>query len=178
MKKLSLDELNRLSVEAFKQAEKFPLVVVLDNLRSLNNVGSFFRTADAFRIQKLYLCGYTPAPPHREITRSALGAELSVAWEKKEDTLLVIKDLQAQGYEVWAVEQAQESQLLHQFQVGKNKSYALVFGNEVEGVADDVMQQVNGAIEIPQFGTKHSFNVAISAGIVLWEFISKNLTEK
>ena len=178
MKKLSLDELNRLSVEAFKQAEKFPLVVVLDNLRSLNNVGSFFRTADAFRIQKLYLCGYTPAPPHREITRSALGAELSVEWEKKEDTLSVIKDLQAQGYEVWAVEQAQESQLLHQLQVVENKSYALVFGNEVEGVADDVMQHVNGAIEIPQFGTKHSFNVAISAGIVLWEFISKKLIEK
>lgn len=178
MKKLSLDELNRLSVEAFKQAEKFPLVVVLDNLRSLNNVGSFFRTADAFRIQKLYLCGYTPAPPHREITRSALGAELSVEWEKKEDTLSAIKDLQAQGYEVWAVEQAQESQLLHQFQIRENKLYALVFGNEVEGVADDVMQHVNGAIEIPQFGTKHSFNVAISAGIVLWEFISKKLTEK
>ena len=171
MRKLSLDELNRLSVGTFRASEKFPVVVVLDNIRSLNNVGSFFRTADAFRI-----CGYTPTPPHREITRSALGAELAVSWEKYEKTSDALHELKAQGYTVLAVEQAEGSQLLHRFDVEKTKRYALVFGNEVEGVADELIPQVDGCIEIPQFGTKHSFNVAVSAGIVLWGFISKNLT--
>ncbi|GAB3166916.1 RNA methyltransferase [Telluribacter humicola] len=175
MRKLSIEEMDRLSVDQFKTADKFPFVIVLDNIRSLNNVGSFFRTGDAFRAQKIYLCGFTQSPPHREITRSALGAELSVDWEKVENTLGAVQRLKAEGYRIVAVEQAEGSQLLQDFQAEKDVPYAFVFGNEVEGVADEVIALADTCLEIPQFGTKHSFNVSVSAGIVLWEFVKQQL---
>jgi len=176
MRKLIIEEMNRLSVDEFKESEKFPFVIVLDNIRSLNNIGSFFRTADAFRARKLILCGYTQNPPHREITKSALGAENSVIWEKEENTLAAVEKLKREGYKILSVEQAEGSTLLQNFEPEKNVPYAFIFGNEVEGVADDVIAASDGCLEIPQFGTKHSFNVSVSAGIVLWEFVSKNLT--
>lgn len=176
MRKLLIEEMNRLSVEEFKESDKFPFVIVLDNIRSLNNVGSFFRTADAFRARKLILCGYTQHPPHREITRSALGAENSVIWEKEETTLGAVRKLKEEGYRIISVEQAEGSTLLQDFAPESHVLYAFVFGNEVEGVADDVIAVSDACVEIPQFGTKHSFNVSVSAGIVLWEFVSKNLT--
>jgi len=177
MRKLLIEEMNRLSVEEFKESDKFPFVIVLDNIRSLNNVGSFFRTADAFRARKLILCGYTQNPPHREITRSALGAENSVIWEKEENTLQAVLKLREQGYRIFSVEQAEGSTLLQNFELEPGVPCAFVFGNEVEGVADEVIEASDACIEIPQFGTKHSFNVSVSAGIVLWEFVRKNLTE-
>ncbi|MCE7069682.1 RNA methyltransferase [Dyadobacter sp. CY327] len=176
MRKLQIEEMGRLTVEEFKESEKFPFVIVLDNIRSLANIGSFFRTADAFRAQKIILCGYTQSPPHREITRSAIGAELSVHWEKNDSAEDAVKQLKAQGYEVWCVEQAEGSVMLQNFAPNMEKPYAFVFGNEVEGVADNVIAAADGCLEIPQFGTKHSFNVSVSAGIVLWEFVSKKIT--
>ncbi|MCF2498637.1 RNA methyltransferase [Dyadobacter sp. CY357] len=176
MRKLQIEEMGRLTVEEFKESEKFPFVIVLDNIRSLANIGSFFRTADAFRAQKIILCGYTQSPPHREITRSAIGAELSVDWEKNDSAEDAVKQLKAQGYEVWCVEQAEGSVMLQNFAPNMEKPYAFVFGNEVEGVADNVIAAADGCLEIPQFGTKHSFNVSVSAGIVLWEFVSKKIT--
>jgi 23S rRNA (guanosine2251-2'-O)-methyltransferase len=176
VRKLLIEEMNRLSVEEFKESDKFPFVIVLDNIRSLNNVGSFFRTADAFRALKMVLCGYTPSPPHREITKSALGAENSVIWEKEENTLQAVLKLKEEGYQVFSVEQAEGSTLLQHFDVNPGVRCAFVFGNEVEGVADEVIDVSDACIEIPQFGTKHSFNVSVSAGIVLWEFVRKNLT--
>lgn len=176
MRKLRVEEMGRLTVEAFKESEKFPFVIVLDNIRSLANVGSFFRTADAFRARKIVLCGYTQSPPHREITRSAIGAELSVDWEKNADTLDAVKQLKADGYQVWCVEQAEGSVLLQNFDPQPDSPYAFVFGNEVEGVADDVIAASDGCLEIPQFGTKHSFNVSVSAGIVFWEYVRKKIT--
>jgi 23S rRNA (guanosine2251-2'-O)-methyltransferase len=178
MRKLQIEEMNRLSVEEFQLVEKFPFVLVLDNIRSLNNVGSFFRTADAFRAQKIVLCGFTQSPPHREITRSALGAELAVAWEKVETTVEAVQRLRAEGYVVVAVEQAEGSTLLHQFRPDPQVPYAFVFGNEVEGVADEVIALADHCLEIPQFGTKHSFNVSVTAGMVLWEFVRQKLLEK
>jgi 23S rRNA (guanosine2251-2'-O)-methyltransferase len=177
MRKLLIEDMNRLSVEEFKESDKFPFVIVLDNIRSLNNIGSFFRTADAFRARKLILCGYTQNPPHREITKSALGAENSVIWEKEENTLQAVLKLKEQGYRILAVEQAEGSTLLQDFELQPGVPCAFVFGNEVEGVADEVIEVSDACIEIPQFGTKHSFNVSVSAGIVLWEFVRKNLTE-
>jgi 23S rRNA (guanosine2251-2'-O)-methyltransferase len=176
MRKLRVEEMGRLTVEAFKESRKFPFVIVLDNIRSLANVGSFFRTADAFRARKIVLCGYTQSPPHREITRSAIGAELSVDWEKNADTLDAVKQLKADGYQVWCVEQAEGSVLLQNFEPQPDAPYAFVFGNEVEGVADDVIAASDGCLEIPQFGTKHSFNVSVSAGIVFWEYVRKKIT--
>ncbi|MCF0061094.1 RNA methyltransferase [Dyadobacter chenwenxiniae] len=176
MRKLRVEEMGRLTVEEFKEAKKFPFVVVLDNIRSLANVGSFFRTADAFRAEKIILCGYTQSPPHREITRSAIGAELSVAWEKNESAVDAVMQLKADGYEVWCVEQAEGSVMLQDFAPNDKKPCAFVFGNEVEGVADDVIAAADGCLEIPQFGTKHSFNVSVSAGIVFWEFVRKKIT--
>ncbi len=179
MKKLSLEELNRISVEEFREVEKFPIVVVLDNIRSMNNVGAFFRTSDAFRIEKLYLCGFTPCPPHREITRSALGAEQAVTWSHAEHTAQLVNQLKEEGYRVFAVEQAEESTTLHQFQLKTgNDRIAVVFGNEVSGVDDEVMALVEGSLEIPQFGTKHSLNVAVSGGIVLWQLLVQYLTKR
>jgi 23S rRNA (guanosine2251-2'-O)-methyltransferase len=178
MRKLQMEEMNRLSIEEFKKAEKFPYVIVLDNIRSLNNVGSFFRTADAFRAECIYLGGYTQAPPHREITKSALGAELAVPWQKADDMVVLVQQLQREGYLLIAVEQAVGSVPLHRFSPVPGQKYAFVFGNEVEGVSEEIMAQTDLCLEIPQFGTKHSFNVSVSAGIVLWKFVEKNLTYK
>jgi 23S rRNA (guanosine2251-2'-O)-methyltransferase len=178
MRKLEVEEMNRLSVDEFKQSDKFPYVIILDNIRSLNNIGSFFRTADALRAEKIILGGYTQQPPHREITRSALGAELSVAWEKAPVVAEAILELKNNGYQVLAVEQVEGSTLLHEYDFKQGEAYAFVFGNEVEGVSEEVMALVDGCVEIPQYGTKHSFNVSVSAGIVLWEFVRKNITEK
>jgi len=173
MKKLKLDELNRVAVDEFKQQEKLPVVVVLDNVRSMHNVGSVFRTADGFSITQVVLCGITAQPPHREIEKTALGATLAVDWVHFDHTLSAIDSLREQGYLIIAIEQAQNSTMLHTFQPDVTKKYALIFGNEVNGVSDEVMEVIDGCIEIPQFGTKHSFNIVISAGIVLWDFFAK-----
>ncbi|ODS78559.1 MAG: RNA methyltransferase [Cytophagaceae bacterium SCN 52-12] len=178
MKKLILDDLNRLSVEEFKKAEKFPLVVILDNIRSMNNVGSFFRTCDAFRIEKLYLCGYTPCPPHREIARSALGAEQSVEWEHAENTSQLAGRLKQEGYRVVAIEQAEGSLALDTFTWDGATRLAIVFGNEVNGVDEEVMKVADGCIEITQYGTKHSLNVAVTGGIVIWKLTNAYLTKR
>lgn len=176
MRKLSVDEMDRMTVEEFRESDKFPFVIILDNVRSLNNIGSFFRTADAFRAEKLILCGYTQQPPHREITRSALGAELSVKWEKCASTAEAVRNLRSEGYQVWCVEQAEGSVLLQDFDPTAEVPYAFVFGNEVEGVDNEVIELSDGCLEIPQFGTKHSFNVSVSAGIVLWDYVKKKIT--
>lgn len=173
MRKLRNEELDRLDVEAFKVAEKAPLVIVLDNIRSLNNIGSVFRTADAFLVEKIFLCGITATPPHKDIRKTALGATESVDWAYEEDTVAMIHRLQEEGYEVLAIEQAEKAQLLNTFQVDKKKKYALVFGNEVKGVSQKAVNQCDGVIEIPQYGTKHSLNISVSAGVVIWDFWSK-----
>ncbi len=173
MKKLQNDELNRLSVDDFKRAEKTPIVVVLDNIRSLNNVGSAFRTADAFRIEAIYLCGITARPPHREIHKTALGATDSVSWKYFKKTTDAINELSNKGYRVISVEQVDNSVMLNNFKPSDNEKYALVFGNEVQGVEDAVIQMSDTVLEIPQMGTKHSFNITVSVGIVLWDFFSK-----
>ena len=173
MQKLKLDELNRVSVEEFKAQEKLPVVVVLDNVRSMHNVGSIFRTGDGFSIEKVILCGITARPPHREIEKTALGATQSVDWVHFEDTNVAISSLRNLGYEIIAIEQAENSTMLNTFKPTLDSKYALIFGNEVNGVSDEVMKNIDNCIEIPQFGTKHSFNIVISAGIVLWDFFAK-----
>lgn len=173
MQKLTSDELNRVGVEEFKAQDKLPVVVILDNVRSMHNVGSAFRTGDGFAIEKMILCGITATPPHREIEKTALGATQSVEWVHFEDTLDAIKELKENGYEIIAIEQASESIMLNTFKPDQSKKYALIFGNEVNGVSDEVMATIDKCIEIPQFGTKHSFNIVISAGIVLWDFYAK-----
>ncbi|MES2448395.1 MAG: RNA methyltransferase [Bacteroidota bacterium] len=173
MKKLKLDELNRVDITAFKGQEKLPVVVVLDNVRSMHNVGSVFRTADGFSIEKVVLCGITAQPPHREIEKTALGATLSVDWVHFDDTLIAIDQLRKDGYQIIAIEQAQNSKMLNTYLPNQTLKYALIFGNEVNGVSDEVMEKIDECIEIPQFGTKHSFNIVISAGIVLWDFFAK-----
>ncbi|MBD2756018.1 RNA methyltransferase [Spirosoma validum] len=173
MRKLSLDNLNRLSVDDFKDAEKFPYCLILDDIRSLNNVGSVFRTADAFRAQKVYLCGITGQPPHRDITKTALGATESVDWQYVTDVVALVQQLQADGWIVAAIEQADGSTLLSDFQPEPNKPYAFVLGNEVAGVREEIVQLANVVLEIPQFGTKHSLNVAVTTGIVCWDFLQK-----
>jgi len=170
-----MDELNRKTVDEFKQSGKLPLVVVLDNVRSLHNIGSIFRTADAFLIEAIYLCGISATPPHKEIHKSALGAENSVEWKYFETTMKAIEHLQSNHFAVWGVEQTQNSTLLENFAFEHKKRYALVFGNEVRGIEQEVIDCCEGCIEIPQFGTKHSFNVSVSAGIVLWEYFKKNV---
>lgn len=172
MKKLTMDELNRISVEEYKQADKTPIVVVLDNVRSMNNIGSVFRTADAFRIEKIYLCGITATPPHRDIHKTALGAENSVDWEYVEETLDCVKHLRDEGYTVYSVEQAEGSVMLQDFKADGRKT-AVVFGNEIDGVAQEVVDASDGCLEIPQYGTKHSLNVSVTAGIVMWNLFSK-----
>ncbi|TLX75036.1 RNA methyltransferase [Labilibacter sediminis] len=169
MRKLRNKELNRLSVEEFKEIEKTPIIAILDNIRSLNNVGSVFRTSDALCIEEIYLCGITPTPPHNDIHKTALGAEDSMNWSYHEDTVNAIKKLQQKGYKVYCVEQAEGSTSLLNFKPVKNESIALVFGNEVKGVQQKVIDISDGCVEIPQFGTKHSLNISVSAGIVLWE---------
>lgn len=173
MQKLSMDELQRPSIEVFKAQSKLPVTLVLDNVRSMHNVGSAFRTADAFALERIILCGITGCPPHREIEKTALGATQSVAWEHAKSTAELIPVLRGENYRILAVEQARSSIPLQEFKPGKLEKYALVFGNEVHGVSDDVMQLVDGSIEIPQSGTKHSLNIAVSIGIVLWEFYTK-----
>jgi 23S rRNA (guanosine2251-2'-O)-methyltransferase len=173
MEKLKLDDLNRVSVEEFKKQDKLPVAVVLDNVRSMHNVGSVFRTGDGFAIEKLVLCGITACPPHREIEKTALGATLSVDWVHFEKTTEAIKSLRSNGYTIIAIEQAKDSTMLNTFTPDPEKKYALIFGNEVDGVSDEVMSMIDECIEIPQFGTKHSFNIVISAGIVLWDFFAK-----
>ncbi|PTQ97952.1 SpoU rRNA methylase family protein [Mucilaginibacter yixingensis] len=173
MRKLKLDELNRVSVDEFKQADKLPVAVVLDNVRSMHNVGSIFRTSDGFAVQQLCLCGITGQPPHREIEKTALGATQSIDWHYYPTTVEAVEALRADGYQIIAIEQAEHSTMLHTYQPDPNQKYALVFGNEVNGVADEVMQLADTCIEIPQFGTKHSFNIVVSAGIVLWDFCVK-----
>ena len=167
-RKLSMEELGRLSVQEFKGTEKLPLVVVLDNVRSLHNVGSAFRTCDAFRISKLYLTGITGTPPHREIHKAALGATESVPWEYAEHTNDLIKELKGKGFEILAVEQTTHSLPLQNFKADPVKKYCLVFGNEVEGVSDEVIALADISLEIPQSGTKHSLNISVCTGIVLW----------
>lgn len=170
MRKLTVEELNRMDIEEFHQSEKLPLIIVLDNIRSLHNVGSVFRTADAFRLQGVWLCGITACPPAAEIHKTALGAEDSVSWEYFEDTLDAVERLQREGYEVLAVEQVEGSLKLDTFRIDPAKRYVLILGNEVKGVRQDVVDAADAALEIPQYGTKHSMNVSVTAGIVMWEF--------
>lgn len=173
MRKLKNNELNRLDLDAYKQAEKTPLIVVLDNVRSLHNIGSVFRTADAFRIEKIYLCGITATPPHAGIHKTALGATESVAWAYHKDTNAVIEQLKAQGVITLAVEQAEHAVRLGEFSPLKDKTYALVFGNEVKGVSQEVVSACDKVLEIPQYGTKHSLNISVSAGMVIWDLFNK-----
>lgn len=162
--------MQRLSVDEFKQAEKLPLIVVLDDVRSMHNVGSVFRTGDAFRIEAVYLCGITSTPPNAEIHKTALGAEDSVAWKAFDSALKAVMELKAAGYEVYSIEQAHGSTMLQNFQPEKGKKYAVVLGNEVKGVHQEVIDASDGCLEIPQFGTKHSMNVSVTAGIIIWHF--------
>lgn len=168
-----MDELERLSKDAYQTAEKSPLVVVLDNVRSMHNVGSVFRTCDAFLVEKIYLCGFTPCPPHREIQKTALGATETVAWESADSTKELILTLKESGFTIFAIEQTHDSIALDQFIPTAKSKIALVFGNEAEGVDEVVINYCDGAIEIPQFGSKHSFNISVSAGIVLWDVYNK-----
>ncbi|MEJ6793205.1 MAG: RNA methyltransferase [Lacinutrix sp.] len=173
MRKLKNSELNRLSVDGFKQANKTPIIIILDNIRSLNNIGSVFRTSDAFLIEKIYLCGITAKPPHKDIHKTALGSTDTVAWEYAESTLSLINKLKADNIKVLAIEQAENATMLDKFEVETNKKYAVVFGNEVKGVAQDVVSASDVVIEIPQFGTKHSLNISVSCGVVVWDLFSK-----
>jgi tRNA G18 (ribose-2'-O)-methylase SpoU len=173
MKKRSNDELERLDIEDFKKAKKLPCIVILDNVRSLNNIGSVFRTSDAFRIQAIYLCGITACPPHREIHKTALGATESVNWAYFEQTEEAIAKLKNEGYKVFAIEQAENSIPLSCFEIEDSQKTALIFGHEIKGVSQEVVNISDGCIEIPQYGTKHSLNVSVSAGIVIWEVFNR-----
>lgn len=173
-----MDELNRLSVDAFRDSDKSPLIIILDNIRSQHNIGSIFRTSDAFRLEKIVLCGITATPPNREIQKTALGSTESMTWEYEEDILAAIKKLKTESYLIVAVEQAAGSIPLNNFQPAEGQKIALIFGNEVMGVGDEVMAQVDACIEIPQFGTKHSMNVSVTAGIVIWDFYLKSLNHE
>ena len=172
-KKLKLQELNRISPAEFKSSVKTPLIIVLDNIRSFNNVGAVFRTADAFRLEKIFLCGITPQPPHRDIHKTALGATETVDWAYALDALELVRDLKASGIKVYAIEQATNAVMLNNFQPVKEQKYALVFGNEVDGVQQDVIDSCNGVIEIPQIGSKHSLNISVCNGVVVWDIYSK-----
>lgn len=173
MRKLENSELERKSIADFKEAQKTPLLLILDDIRSLNNIGSVFRTSDAFLIEKIYLCGITATPPNKEINKTALGATETVAWEYHENVLEVISNLKNDGVNVFAIEQVESAIYLQNFEVLKDEKYALVFGNEVFGVSQKAVELCDGAIEIPQLGTKHSLNIAVSAGIVVWDFFRK-----
>lgn len=173
MRKLKITELNRLTPEEFKGREKLPLIVVLDNVRSLNNVGSVFRTSDAFVIESVYLCGITAYPPHAEIHKTALGAEETVDWLYFKDTLEAVDNLKAKGYIVCSIEQVEGAVMLDKLLLDKQKKYAVILGNEVKGVRQQVVDNSDMCVEIPQFGTKHSLNVSVTAGIVLWDFFKK-----
>lgn len=173
MKKLILDDLNRKNTEEFKQAEKTPIIVVLDDIRSLHNIGSFFRTCDAFLIEKIYLCGITATPPNKEIHKTALGATETVAWEYEKEVMQVVDRLKKENVKILSVEQVEGSVMLNNFTVESNVKYALFFGNEVKGVNQQVIDSSDAVIEIPQLGTKHSLNVSVSGGIVIWDIFQK-----
>jgi len=178
MQKLKVTEMNRLTVEEFKKKEKTPLIVILDNVRSLHNVGSIFRTADAFLLQAVYLCGITSTPPNAELHKTALGAENSVEWIYFEETQKALEELHKEKYKIFAIEQARESLPLNTIQLYSEEKYAIVLGNEVKGVQQAVVDACDGCIEIPQYGTKHSLNVSIAGGIVIWEFFKKLVEEE
>jgi len=170
-----MDELNRKSVEDFRSADKQPIIIILDNIRSMHNVGSVFRTADAFLLEAIYLCGYTPKPPHRDINKTALGATESVKWKYAATTTEAIQMLKEEGYKIYAVEQAAGSLLLQNTVSLNTEKLAVIFGNEVEGVANEALQLCDGCIEIPQMGMKHSLNISVAAGIVLWQLVSNRI---
>ena len=176
MKIKKYTDLNRKTVDEFRESEKFPLVVVLDNVRSMHNVGSVFRTADAFLINGIWLCGYTPRPPHRDIHKTALGATETVSWQYAEKTAAAVQSLKNDGYKIFAVEQVEKSIPLHEFSLENPGKMAVVFGNEVTGIDAEVLKLCDGSIEIPQFGMKHSLNISVAAGIVLWELTKKFLS--
>ena len=176
MRKLKNEELNRKTIESFKNASKNSLIIILDNVRSLNNIGSVFRTSDSFLIEKIYLCGITASPPHRNINKTALGATENVEWEHVDSTFELVKKLKNNGTSVWVVEQTEGSLSLEKFKPKENKKYAFIFGNEVYGVNQNVVDLCNQSIEIPQFGTKHSLNISVAVGIVIWDFIKKKIS--
>lgn len=173
VQKLKLEELGRVDVQTFKEMQKIPLVIVLDNIRSMHNVGAVFRTADAFLVEKIILCGITPCPPHREIHKAALGATDSVDWVYYDSVKEAVLDLKTQKYEVLGVEQTTDSEMITEYNIHSDKKYALILGNEVEGISDEVLNHCDGFIELPQHGTKHSLNVSVCGGIVMWEFYRK-----
>jgi tRNA G18 (ribose-2'-O)-methylase SpoU len=173
MRKLQNNELERKSIKDFKESPKTPIIIILDDVRSLHNIGSVFRTADAFLIEKIYLCGITATPPNKEINKTALGATETVAWEHNNNLLKLIQNLKQENIQVFAIEQVEKSIFLNEFITEKNKKYALVFGNEVFGVNQEAIKLCDGSIEIPQLGTKHSLNISVSAGIVLWDLFTK-----
>lgn len=173
MRKLKNAELNRLDIDSYKKADKNPIIIVLDNIRSLNNIGSIFRTADAFRVEAIYLCGITAQPPHREIHKTALGATDSVDWKYFKTTQEAVLELQNKNYRIIALEQADKSIMLHKFEPTLNTSYGIVLGNEVHGIEQNIVEICDCCVEIPQFGTKHSFNVTVSNGIILWDILLK-----
>ncbi|MBR06078.1 MAG: RNA methyltransferase [Rickettsiales bacterium] len=173
MRKLKNEELGRLEPEEFAEAEKLNACIILDDIRSMNNIGSAFRTSDAFRVEKIYLCGITATPPHRDINKTALGATDTVEWEHVKDIQSLISQLKDQGYKIVSLEQADQSTMLNEFQPTSSDKYAFVFGNEVFGVKDDVVKESDIVLEIPQFGTKHSLNISVSLGITIWDFVSK-----
>jgi len=173
-----MDELQRLSTEEFHASHKSPIVVILENVRSMHNVGSVFRTCDAFRVEKICLCGYTPRPPHRDINKTALGATETVEWAGYEDGLTAVAQLKEQGYSVYTIEQVHNSISLESFNYQSGEKIALVFGNEAEGVSEELIAAADGCIEIPQFGSKHSFNISVAAGIVLWELCKSQAQQK
>lgn len=173
MRKLKNSELQRIDIATYKTTSKTPLIVILDNIRSLNNIGSVFRTSDAFLIEKIYLCGITATPPHKDIQKTALGATDSVDWQYEKDILQLINNLQKENVKVIAIEQAENSIMLSDFFPEKNQKYAVIFGNEVSGVQQEVVDICNSVVEIPQFGTKHSLNISVSVGVVLWDLYLK-----
>ena len=172
-RKLKIEELNRISLKEFREADKIPLAVVLDNVRSRHNIGSVFRTGDAFRINEIVLCGITGTPPDVEIHKTALGAEDAVKWRYFEETLLAVEALKREGYTLFSIEQAENSSSLKNIKLEKGKKYAVIFGHEVHGVSQQVIDASDGCIEIPQYGTKHSLNVSVTAGIVIWDFFQQ-----
>jgi len=172
-RKLKNSELDRKSIEGFKEAKKTPIIVVLDNIRSLNNIGSVFRTADAFLIEKIFLCGITATPPHKDIQKTALGATDTVIWEYQEKTEDAIKNLQQNGVKILSIEQAENSTMLQDFMPQKDSTYAIIFGNEVKGVQQNIVSMSDEVIEIPQYGSKHSLNISVSAGVVMWDLFAK-----
>lgn len=173
MRKLANEELERKNINEFKEAQKTPIIVILDDIRSLHNIGSVFRTSDAFLLEKIYLCGITATPPNKEIHKTALGATDTVAWEYAKDVLEVIKKLKDENIKIYSVEQTENSIMLNDFQVETNDRYALIFGNEVKGVSQEAINLSDGVIEIPQLGSKHSLNISVSAGIVIWDLFQK-----